>query len=71
MTVDLDRDSLIGWLEEKDPERLQALYSEAYRTKVASVGDRVYLRGLVEISNICRKLSVLWNQAGQRGGRTI
>ncbi len=55
MTVDLDRDSLIGWLEEKDPERLQALYSEAYRTKVASVGDRVYLRGLVEISNICRK----------------
>ena len=55
MNISLDRDSLIAWLGEKDSGRLQALYSEAYRTKVSTVGDKVYLRGLVEISNICRK----------------
>lgn len=51
----------------KDPERLQALYSEAYRTKVASVGDRVYLRGLVEISNICRKTVCIVESGGTTG----
>ena len=51
----LDRESLISWLEERNPERIEHLYAEAYRTKVSAVGDKVYLRGLVEISNICRK----------------
>ena len=53
--MELDRDTLISWLEEKDATRLERLYSGAYRTKVSTVGDKVYLRGLVEISNICRK----------------
>ena len=53
--MELDRDTLISWLEEKDATRLEHLYSGAYRTKVSTVGDKVYLRGLVEISNICRK----------------
>lgn len=51
----LDRDSLVKWLEEEDPARIQYLYETAYRTKVSTVGEEVYLRGLVEISNICRK----------------
>ena len=53
--MEFDRDTLISWLEEKDATRLERLYSGAYRTKVSTVGDKVYLRGLVEISNICRK----------------
>ena len=53
--MELDRNTLISWLEEKDTSRLERLYGEAYRTKVSTVGDKVYLRGLVEISNICRK----------------
>lgn len=55
MDIRLDRDSLISWLEEEDQERIQALFDEAYKVKVRTVGDKVYLRGLVEISNICRK----------------
>lgn len=55
MDIRLDRDSLISWLEEEDHERTNALFDEAYKVKVKTVGDMVYLRGLVEISNICRK----------------
>ena len=55
MNVQLDRESLISWLEEKNPDRVQALKEAAYGVKLASVGEKVYLRGLVEVSNICRK----------------
>ena len=65
--MELDRDTLISWLEEKDATRLERLYSGAYRTKVSTVGDKVYLRGLVEISNICRKNCLY---CGIRGGGT-
>lgn len=51
----LDRDGLIAFLEETSPERIRALYSDAYAVKVLTLDDKVYLRGLVEISNICRK----------------
>lgn len=53
--IRLDRESLVGWLEENDPGRLQYLYDTAYSTKISTIGEDVYLRGLVEISNICRK----------------
>ena len=55
MDIRLDRPSLISWLEEERPDRLAELYEAAYNTKLSTVGDKVYLRGLVEISNICRK----------------
>ena len=51
----LDREALISCLEDDSPEVAAALYSEAYRVKKETVGENVYLRGLVEISNICRK----------------
>ena len=51
----LDRESLISCLEDVSPGVAAALYSEAYRVKKETVGENVYLRGLVEISNICRK----------------
>ena len=53
--INLDRSALISYLEDNSPEVAAALYSEAYRVKKKTVGESVYLRGLVEISNICRK----------------
>ena len=53
--INLDRSALISYLEDNSPEVAAALYSEAYRVKKETVGENVYLRGLVEISNICRK----------------
>ena len=51
----LDRDGLIAAIECTDPAFNEALRQEAFRTKVARIGTDVYLRGLIEISNICRK----------------
>ena len=51
----LDRDGLIAALECNDPAFNEALLQEAYRVKVAHIGTDIYLRGLIEISNICAK----------------
>lgn len=50
-----DREGLAAAIACEDPAFEAALCEEAYRVKVATVGPEVYLRGLVEISNICRK----------------
>jgi len=44
---------LEGWLREEDPESLGLLFDRADRVRRANVGDAVFLRGLVEVSNIC------------------
>lgn len=51
----LDRDQILGYLQESDAAAVQRLFDAAYRRKVETVGESVYLRGLIEISNICRK----------------
>lgn len=51
----LDRDGLTAALACTDPAFNEALRQEACRVKVAHVGNQVYLRGLIEISNRCRK----------------
>lgn len=38
-----------------EPAAIAALYADAYRMKLEYVGKRVSIRGLIEISNICRK----------------
>lgn len=53
--MELDRGKIVDLLNEKDPLVISRLFDEAYRTKVENVGESVYLRGLIEISNICRK----------------
>ena len=53
--INLDRNALISYLEDNSPKVAATLYSEAYKVKKKTVGESVYLRGLVEISNICRK----------------
>ncbi len=55
MTDKIDRNFLISWLNEKDPIKIHSLFELAYRTKVENIGEKVFLRGLIEISNICRK----------------
>lgn len=51
----LDREGLVAAIKCEDPAFEAALREKAYRTKVATVGPEVYLRGLIEISNICVK----------------
>ncbi len=49
----LDRDLVLAWLKEEDPERLEELWRVADETRRRHVGDAVHLRGLIEISNHC------------------
>ena len=51
----LDREGLAAAIAREDAAFEAALREEAYRVKVATVGPEVYLRGLIEISNICVK----------------
>jgi len=51
----LDRDEILGWLREESPERLDELFAAADSVRKARVGDEVHLRGLVEVSNYCRR----------------
>lgn len=51
----LTKTEILGWLRENDPQRLAELWRRADETRRAHVGDAVYLRGLVEISNHCAR----------------
>lgn len=50
-----DRYKIAEILDSDDPAVAEKLYAAAYEVKKKTVGECVYLRGLVEISNICRK----------------
>ncbi len=63
----IGHEGLVAWLEECDALRLADLYSAAFAVKKATVGEAVYLRGLVEISNRCRKNCLY---CGIRSGNT-
>lgn len=52
---ELTRVDLIQLLDLCDPDDLKWLYQKAYELKQRFVGDRTYLRGIIEFSNICRK----------------
>ena len=49
------RQALSEWLSCNDPEQIARLYAEAGQVKRQTIGDMVYLRGLIELSNICNK----------------
>ena len=64
----LDRGTILTGLREKDPSRLQSLWQAADETRRSHVGDEVHLRGLVEISNYCRRQCAYCGiRAGNRG----
>ena len=50
-----DREGLAAAIACEDAAFEAALREKAYRVKVATIGPEVYLRGLIEISNICVK----------------
>ncbi len=52
---DLTKEDLVYLLELADEESIKRLYEQAYRVKLKHVGNKVYFRGLIEFSNICRK----------------
>ncbi len=45
----------LTWLRTSDPRRLASLWWQADSVRREAVGDEVFLRGLVEVSNICRR----------------
>ncbi len=51
----LNADELAFLLELNTPEACQKLYQAAYQLKLRYIGNRVSLRGLIEMSNICSK----------------
>jgi biotin synthase len=51
----LTRDEIVGWLREESAERLEELFAAADGVRQARVGEEVHLRGLVELSNYCRR----------------
>jgi biotin synthase len=52
---DLTFADLVYLLNLEDEESLGRLYDRAYQVKLAQVGNRVFFRGLIEFSNLCRK----------------
>lgn len=51
----LTRSGVLTWLRENDESRLQSLWEQADAVRREYVGDAVHLRGLIEISNCCRR----------------
>jgi biotin synthase len=51
----MTRKEIIEKLSLSEPASLKALYAEANAVKIAAIGNKVFLRGLIEFSNICSK----------------
>lgn len=51
----ISREEIINYLEERDPVKVKNYLDQAYRVKVENIGNKVFLRGLIELSNICVK----------------
>jgi biotin synthase len=54
LQTDFSRDDLVALLLAEGEER-QQLFQRAQSVKLQTIGNKVYLRGLVEFSNICAK----------------
>lgn len=52
---DLNRDNIVTLLSLDDPAEIEKLFKAAYKVKLKHVGNTVWLRGLIELSNICTK----------------
>ena len=49
----MNEEQIIYWLREDDDKKLEILWNQADKARIANVGEQVHLRGLIEISNIC------------------
>ncbi len=52
----MDKKEIVYLLKEQNPLILDELYKKADTVRKNTVGDEVHLRGLIEISNYCRRL---------------
>jgi biotin synthase len=59
---------VLTWLKEEEEWKLSFLWQEADRVRREHVGDEVHLRGLIELSNYCRRDC---HYCGIRGSREI
>lgn len=51
----LSKSDLVTLLSVKSPEATRMILDKAYQVKTETVGRKVYLRGLIELTNICAK----------------
>jgi iron-only hydrogenase maturation rSAM protein HydE len=51
----LDFNDIVRLLSTDDPTEQQLIFDKALEIKAKTIGRNVYLRGLIELSNICRK----------------
>jgi len=62
------REEILAWLKEEEGWKLDFLWEDADRVRREHVGDEVHLRGLIELSNYCRRDCLY---CGIRGSRKI
>lgn len=55
LDVNMSVSEISDWLQTEDQTRLNTLYETADKIRRQRVGDEVWLRGLLEISNYCRR----------------
>ncbi|MDP3436174.1 MAG: [FeFe] hydrogenase H-cluster radical SAM maturase HydE [Bacteroidales bacterium] len=55
VTNDCTKEELVACLEERDSQKIDELLQSAYKVKAENIGKKVYLRGVIELSNICTK----------------
>jgi biotin synthase len=55
-SAQVNQTTILRWLREEDPTKLEQLWHAADECRRQYVGDDVHLRGLVEISNHCVRL---------------
>jgi biotin synthase len=63
---DMSLKTIRAWLEETEPARLEELWAHADKVRREQVGNEVYFRGLIEISNYCTRNC---HYCGIRAGR--
>jgi biotin synthase len=51
----MDKKQMLEILKSEDSEKCSDLFNKAYQAKTRYVGNKVYLRGIIELSNICLK----------------
>ncbi len=49
------KEEIVAILEEQNPTSIENIIQEAYKVKVESIGNKIFLRGLIELSNRCCK----------------
>ena len=49
------KEEIIEILNQREPDLINQITQEAYKVKVENIGSKVFLRGLIELSNICVK----------------